>query len=339
MPTVYDTGVLTGVVNSLQVPPSFLVDTYFGTVQTEESEEIHFDVEDDVMSMAPFVSPVVEGQIVNELGYTTKTFKPAYVKPKTPVNPVRALKRAPGEPIAGNLSNAARMERIVAGDLMMHRKMIDRRREWMAAQVLRTGSVTVSGEKYATQVVNFGRAGALTIVKSVGSKWGDAGISPLDDMQAWGDLMLTNSGSTGRDVVMETSAWTIFRKDAQVEKRLDVLRVAGAPTLSLNAKLDYGGTYMGTIDGFNIYVYAGTYRDDAGAVQKMLPTGTVLMVGALDGVQAYGAIQDEDAGLQALPYFSKSWTTPDPGRRFIMTQSAPLMVPSRPNASLCATVL
>jgi hypothetical protein len=339
MPQIYDTGVLTGVVNSLQAPPSFLVDTFFPTIQTEESEEIHFDVEDDVMAIAPFVSPVVEGQIVNEQGYTTKSMKPAYIKPKTPVSPTRALKRLPGEPIAGNLSNAARMERIVATDLMMHRKLIDRRREWMAAQVLRTGAVTISGDKYPTTAVNFGRAGALTVVKTVGNKWGDAGISPLDDLATWGELVQDNSGSAAITVVMDTAAWKVFRANSQVQSRLDLLRAGGSPTLALDAKLDYGGTYRGSIDGFNIWVYAGTYKDDAGSIQKMLPTGTVLMVGALEGVQAFGAILDEEAGLQALPYFSKSWLIPDPGRRMLMTQCAPLLVPYRPNASLCATVL
>jgi hypothetical protein len=57
----------------------------------------------------------------------------------------------------------------------------------------------------------------------------------------------------------------------------------------------------------------------------------------MQGVKAFGAIQDHES-LEAVPYFSKSWLEEDPSRRMVMTQSAPLLVPYRPNASLCATV-
>jgi hypothetical protein len=59
----------------------------------------------------------------------------------------------------------------------------------------------------------------------------------------------------------------------------------------------------------------------------------------MEGVRAYGAIRDEEAGLQALPYFVKSWIEPDPSVRFIMMQSAPLLVPYRVNACIKVQVL
>ena len=39
-----------------------------------------------------------------------------------------------------------------------------------------------------------------------------------------------------------------------------------------------------------------------------------------------------------MPFFSKSWTEPDPAVRYLLMQSAPLPVPYRINASLGATV-
>ncbi|EMM8062991.1 TPA: major capsid protein, partial [Morganella morganii subsp. morganii] len=38
-------------------------------------------------------------------------------------------------------------------------------------------------------------------------------------------------------------------------------------------------------------------------------------------------------------YAPKSWLQHDPAQRFIMVQSAPLVIPSRVNASLCAVVV
>ena len=46
MADIYSTDVLNTVVASLLGDPQFLLDRYFGTVQTETSEEIHFDVLD-----------------------------------------------------------------------------------------------------------------------------------------------------------------------------------------------------------------------------------------------------------------------------------------------------
>jgi hypothetical protein len=47
---------------------------------------------------------------------------------------------------------------------------------------------------------------------------------------------------------------------------------------------------------------------------RCCPAGTVLMGGAsIEGVRAFGAIRDEAAGYQALPYFPKSWLEAGPG--------------------------
>jgi len=335
---LFSTNYLTGLVNSLQIPPQFLLAMFFGGIQTEASEEIHFDVENDVMGLAPFVSPVVAGQIMTNQGYTTKTFKPAYVKPKNVWNPNQALKRSPGEQIGGILTPEQRMQLLVATTLQAHRKMVARRLEWMAAAILATGKVTISGEQYQTVEVNFGRDAALTTAPS--TAWGQAGANPLNDLQTWSDLCLQKSGSAVRDWVMEVDAWKLFRADADVKARLDLQRaLSQTPTMDQGAIRAIGGTFRGTIDGFNVWTYAGYYKAAAdGAVTPMLASGTVLGVGDMGGVQAYGAIQDERAGLQALPYFSKSWLEEDPARRLIMTQSAPLLVPYRPNASFMAKV-
>ena len=160
------------------------------------------------------------------------------------------------------------------------------------------------------------------------------------DQTDWADLINEKSGAEAVDVVMDVGAWKVFRADADVKDRLNVQRrLAERPSMAQDTVVRVGGNFVGAIDGFNIWVYVGRYKDDSGTLQKMLPNGTVIMVGEMLGVQAYGAILDEAAGFQALPYFSKSWIENDLPRRFVMTQSAPLPVPYRPNASLCATVL
>jgi hypothetical protein len=57
------------------------------------------------------------------------------------------------------------------------------------------------------------------------------------------------------------------------------------------------------------------------------------------GVRAFGAIQDVTAGNAAVPYYSTSKIEFDPSAIILLMQSAPLIVPTRVNASFSATVL
>jgi hypothetical protein len=337
---LFSTNVLTEVVNSLpNDPPFFLLDTFFPNVQTEESEEIHFDIEPSSMGLAPFVLPVVEGQLMSNQGYETATFKPAYIKPKRAFDNSTTYRRAMGEGLTGTLSRAQRFELNVSRHLEIDRKMIRRRLEWMAASILRTGAVTISGEKYPTKVVNFGRAVGLTVTLSGAAKWDQSGVNPLTDMGTWASVMGDNGGSFPSNWVMDTAAWNVFRNHADIKENLELVNGAGSLSLDISPNSQFGAYRAGMIDNHTIWVYAGSYKDESGTVTKFLPTGTVLAVGDLDGVQAYGAILDLKAGLQAVPMFSKSWEVEDPSVRFIMTQSAPLLVPRRVNNTFAATVI
>ena len=53
----------------------------------------------------------------------------------------------------------------------------------------------------------------------------------------------------------------------------------------------------------------------------------------------YKIVGDDEADFKALPYFPKSWVEPDPSIRYLMMQSAPLIVPTKVDASLYAGVL
>lgn len=339
MPSTYSTDYVMAVLEDLTVPKSALLDAFFPTIQTEESEEIHFDRLDGAKKLAPFVSPVVQGQIVQERGYTTKTFKPAYIKPKTPIDPNRPLRRAAGEQIGGRIAAADREGLILVDEMEGHIQMIRNRLEWMAAQILRTGAVTVSGEGYPTVSVSFGRDGGHTVTLTSTARWSDAASTPRDDLQDWATLIAKNSGGAAMDVIMEPDAWKNFRSHADVKEAINFRRSTDT-LVAAGAVKERGLVRRGEIDGFTTWTYQDWYEADDGTVTPFLPSGTVLMVaGAIEGVQAFGAIKDPRAGYQAMPYFPKVWYEEDPGRNILMTQSAPLVVPLRPNASLAATVL
>jgi hypothetical protein len=340
MADIYGTSVLVGVVRNLQGVSQFLLDRYFPTEQTETSEEIHFDVEDARRRIAPFVSPLVEGQIVASLGYVTKTFTPAYIKDKRVVDMNRPFKRSVGEAFGGDMSPAARLRAHIAGELADQRTMIDRRLEVMAAQTLVDGKILIEGEKYPPVMVDFQRLPSHAVIAS--PLWSNSAALPLDDLAAWSAIALQDTGVMTLDVIMPPNVWKVFRNNAQVKERIDLYRPMNQPpTLRAGNLQEEGGIYMGNVDGFNIFVYAGWYVDPKDNVEKQIwPANKILLSSPqMQGVRAFGAIKDERAGLQAMPYFPKSWIQEDPSVRFLMLQSAPLLVPYRVNATISAQVL
>lgn len=334
---IFTTGVLQRVVAELPAPAPFILNSFFRTEQRETTEEIHFDVDTGKRRLAPFVSPIVAGQVVESRGFKTSTFRPAYIKDKRVFDSSRPFKRAMGERIGGELEPGVRLQAMLAFDLQDQLDMLTRRMEVMAVEALRTGKVTVEGDMYPTVEVNFGRDGTLTKALTTTARWGESGVKPLADLQTWSLLVTEKSGATANTVVMDIEAWKLFAADTDVQKLLD--RFRGADQLNPTVTGE-GGRYMGNIGDFDIWVYAGWYvHPTTGALTPYLPSHTVIVTGPdLEGTRAFGAIRDEEAGFQALPYFAKSWVEKDPAVRYLLMQSAPLTVPYRVNASLCATV-
>jgi hypothetical protein len=98
---------------------------------------------------------------------------------------------------------------------------------------------------------------------------------------------------------------------------------------------------MGSLEGFEFYTYAGWYVDPADGVEKEIQPAKEITMAApaeVEGVRAFGAIKDLRS-LQAVPQFVKSWQEENPSGQMLLSQSAPLMVPRRPNATLKAIVI
>ena len=335
----FTTSFLSRAVASLKRPQTGLLTLFFPFVETSDTEEIKFDTEDGKRRISPFVSPIVAGKLVEGMGRKTSTFKPAYVKDKRVLKPGDAFKRMAGERIGGDMTPENRRLATLKKEMTDQTEMLTRRQEVMASEVLRTGKVTVTGDGYPTVVVDFGRNANHTITLGTGVKWSDSGISPLGNIEDWSLTVLQNSGAVVTDVVMDTKAYRLFKADPAVKDAID--KTLGAPdSVMLTSMAKLGLSYKGAIDNVWFWVYSDWYVDPAtGNEVAMIPDNTVMLGSRdMDGVRHFGAIHDEEAGLQAMEYFTKSWVEKDPSLRILLMQSAPLVVPYRPDASFCATV-
>jgi len=343
---IYGTGYLNRVVDSLKRTPAFILNSFFNQVETSDSETIFFDVELDGQKrrLAPVVHPLVEGKVVESLGYETKSFKPAYIKDKRVHDATRPFKRAAGEQIGTGqeLSPEQRRQLSLLRDLRDQVDILTRRLEVWGVEALTQGTITVNmlmpDGNTKTVSVNFGRSASQTITLAAGSKWGDAGVDPINDLEDWSLQTLQLSGSSVRNIIMDPQAWRAFRKSVSLQNRLDLRRVDSGQ-INLGIIPDHV-QYKGSDGTFDYWVYADWYlADGATTEQVMLPAGTVIGVGDLMGVRHFGAIKDEAAGFQSREYFVKSWVQEDPSARYLLMQSAPLLVPYRPNASFAAAVI
>lgn len=337
MPDIYTSHTLQKVVDGLDRPQAFLLDAFFPELALFDTEKIDFDILDRAQGLAPFVAPMVQGKPVNTRGYQTKSFTPAYLKPKDAIKPNRPLRRRPGERIgADQLTPGARRDAIITETLEDQRNSIIRRKEWMASQVLSTGSVVVSGEDYPEVTVDFGRDPSLTTVLAGAARWGQSGVSIIQSLEDEGSKVASLSGAVVTDIVLSPGAWNLARTDAELLAMLDNRRQDGGqiqlgPTTGGE---DMWARFLGTVGQFNFWLYQQPYTDDDGNAQDMMPTNGVMCVSSqIMGYQGHGAILDPESDYLPAELWPKQWIEKDPPVEFVMTQSAPLVIPARPNAS------
>lgn len=346
-PTVYDSRTLLGVFwdDQYMKPPENYWLSFFTNQINFTTETINFSQLSDVRKLAPLVVPTAQGVPIYSAAERMTEVKPAYVKPKDPVTATRMIRRAAGYGELGQLTPmtpAQRYNAIVGDIIRQHRYAIERRWEWLAAGAIIDAKNILEDERYPRTVVDYQRNAAQTVSLTVGNRWGDAGVSILDDLSAWKDIMRkAKFGGVATRLTVGSDVWSVMRKDAEIREFLNVNYRLGA---NINLKLGMLDGLeverVGNIEGLEVYVYSDYYQQgDGTVVPYMSPKDIVLTSPNVNGTRCFGAIQDLAANLQPLTVFADMWPEKDPSAMFIMHQSAPLMVPINPNATFKATVV
>ncbi len=340
---IYDTTTLLGVYDQVAPVSSYWLDLCFPTVVVSDDEFIDFEKLTENRKLAPLVIPTSQGVPIYDRSSTQTRLKPAYVKPKDAVSPSRAIRKsaASGGVLLPNISPSARFNAIVADIMRTHGNAIDRREEWMAAQAIINGTVTLKGDSYPERIVSFNRDTNLTVVLGSGARWGDAGVSIIGNLNTWRTRMQKAKfgGKTTR-LTVGPDAWAVMALDPEIKAQMSTQYRGTDATLRLGVREGEEAEYMGNLGSLQVWVYSGYYEDVDGTAIDYMSSKDIILTGPnIKGVRAYGAILDVDANLQAMKVFPKMWKQQDPSALYIMTQSAPLMVPVNPNNTLKATVL
>ncbi|GAN90970.1 capsid protein of prophage [Gluconobacter frateurii M-2] len=349
--SIFDTNVLIQVVANLKVAQTFLLDGFFPNIVESDTQYVSIDVDVGKRRMSPFVSPLVEGRLVEARRIQTNVFEPPYIKDKRAPDLMRPVRRMLGERIAGGemingggpMTAGERMEANLVFELADQVDMLKRRQEWMAAQALVTGKLTVSGDGFPTSTIDFQRDPSLTIVETGTGLWDAVGTTanPTNSVREWSVKILKASGAQITDLIYTNSPYNALIKDDEVKNAIlnSAIRANEDTRLMQGPVAAPGAVLMGYWGTYRVWLYNDWYVDDDNVERPMIPDGTVLAVSdQLNGSRAYGAIKDPALGYVPTAYAPKSWMQDDPAQRFLMMQSAPLVIPSRVNACLAATV-
>lgn len=343
--TVYNTEELLGVYRDLEPMQEFWL-SFFPSLYTSESERIEWSKITDYRHLAPLVLPTMQGRPTFKAEENLYSVKPGYLKPKDAVQAAAMLTRRAGLGEIGQaqpLSPQARYNATVTAILQKHRSDIERRWEWMAAQAILYGTITLEDDGYPAATVDFRRAAGHTVTLTGANQWGQSGVSIVDLIDTWNDTMAdAKFGGPATDVIMGTQAWAAFKADTEVQKLLESdIRNTSGTSLDLGVGNGDKVQFKGNLSrNLRVWVYSDYYEMPDGTVTPYMDPRDVLMIGqSVRGVKAFGAILDTRANFQPLPIFPKMWEENDPSATMLMTQSAPLMVPVNPNNTFRARVV
>lgn len=345
--TRHDTATLLAVMREVEEVPNYWLGMFPNQINFD-TEYVDFSQISESRQIAPLVVPTAQGKPVYAAAEKAMRVKPAYVKPKDPVSASRVIKRVAGfgelATGANPMSPAQRYNAIVADILAFHRKAIERRWEWMASEAVQHGLITLESDDYPRTVVDFQRDAGHTIVLGVGNRWGDAGVSILNNVESWKQLTRrARFGGVSNRLTVGVEAWEKMAADTEIRELLglDLRPSNNGLTLNLGIREGMEVEYVGKLSGTTeVWVYSDYYESTSGSVVPFMSPKDVVLTGpSVDGYRLFGAIQDVEATFQPLEIFPKMWNEKDPSVTFVMSQSAPLMVPGRVNATLRARVV
>jgi len=311
--SLFETITLTHTVDTLFTPKTFLVDSVTKDSVTVETEFFQVDNERNERDLAPIQHRGKEAKQVDSGGFKSKKLDGFNVRLKIITTAYKILQRAKGQIAYMAKSPATKAREKLARDLLYMRLMVVRLEEWLMAQFLQYGKVSIDTIDYQGEL-DLKMKDSHKVTLSGGDRWSQAGSNPLADVDKWRDTTEKDSGKVVDWICMDSHAARLFRDNDKVQKVLDNRKILNGEIVQ--KRLPSGARYMGTIDEIDYYQYSEWVKDaKTGANVPLLDNGRVLLYSSqCMGTRYYGAVDDLEFDGYAGDFkmFSKSWLDPDP---------------------------
>lgn len=340
---IYSPRTMGSVVRSMPPLMTFLRDRYFSRRQHYMTERVDFDLVKGGRPMAPFVTYNGGAELMDKRGFETKTFTTPLLAPATLTTAEELLARMPGEAVYSGMSPEQRAVRKLSEELRDLRDSIDRREEWMCAQLLTTGKIPVLGSQInATVDVNFTNKGTAKV------KWSESNADIMGDMALAQDTVFQTAFLNATDAIVGTAAAEYLLNNTKIQKLLDIrdFQLGRVEPKNLPQGVRYIGHLTSATMDMDIYTYNEHFQDPTdGKLKPLIPAHKMIVLPKdMNAELAYGQHTWLDQRTQKW-YSDNSGRTPDawveknPDRKMVAMYSRPLPVPKEVNAWYVMDVL
>jgi hypothetical protein len=248
---VWDTRRMYAALMKRQPAQSFLLDMFFPQEDFSMSETVQFDIVIGGLEMAPFVSPLHQGKLMQKPAEETRVISPAYMKPKMYSHAAEFLKRNPGMDPFGNSSFAERAADRNAMDLDTLRTYCLRRMEWMAAQGLTEFKIQVTGDGVGYLVDFTPTTGHLLEATDLSGSWSGASDKTAD-LELAQEKIAKDASLTANMAIFGKTAWKHFSNDTAAMAKLNNLNYSIGEIIrnGVQSGANFHGVYNGppTVD-------------------------------------------------------------------------------------------
>lgn len=298
---IYSTYAQLAAIEQMPRPQTLLWDLFVNDEGVVEEDKAIYDYRKGVIQMAPIVHENTGGVVMGRTGYETNMIDFCTIAPERVIEAYQLKNRFFGEKIMGGMTPDQREKKMLAKDQKEMLDAIQRRREWMARQLILTGKQEIfkytneGRDKIATLHADFG----FTQHFVPETPRNQPGAKIRSDMKRINDLVV-NQGMGSVDIyLMAFDVAEAIEADETYLKQQNVLRL-DTPNLESVHRGD-GLRYMGrNADGIDMYSFSGKFINDLGLPEDIIPAGTLIagkrkMLKSLHGP----VIQVEDVGPNA----------------------------------------
>jgi len=330
----YSSHTYLGVVRKLH-PTASMFKAFFFTREIHfDTDEVKLDKVDDSVNMAAFVSPLIDGKVNKNQGFSTQTLMPPHVKDKHDVDLDRVFTRQAGQAPNVNVNSTDKRNAVIIDNFRKEDLAIDQTEQWMASQAVLFGQYNCEGEEHPMININLNRDPDNTIVLSLAARWSEQNFetyNPMDDIEEAAE----QSEADVNVVIMDKLAWRLFKQFKAVKDVLDNRRgTSGSLELALK-DLGRKVSWKGQCGNVDIVVNMETVKISGNDVQLMPDYGILLCHSNHNEVFCYGRIKDDRAirnGEHVSSRYMKVFTeTGDVEQTYTVTKSSPLALVTKPN--------
>ncbi|AFL75398.1 major capsid protein [Thiocystis violascens] len=327
-------------------PKLWYADTYFKPAEgVHGARLVELDVLIGGQRLAPLQRPTDRSREMPRETGSDRLIRLPYMKPARPTNAEEIIRRrAVGAHLYAERDLIGAAQRQLGRDIEDLDDMIERRREYMAAQTLVTGTTPLigldeNGVQTITAEVVWGVPAAHLITLTSTALWTHADSDPLAKLKTWANLIIAGSGTAPTTATVGTAVAEALFKHAKLLELMDNRRVE-AGQLELREQSMDGITYLGRFRGVDFYEDARTYTDDSGTAQPFTPVDR-LVLGSRNAENRwhYGPISDLKCPNPLTPRWVKTWEVEEPSQRKVAVHSAPLCALHQADSIVSAKVV